>query len=136
MRIPWKLRFLMAAFLLAVMASLSLPIRVHAQAPPAAAGDDSDEDDAPVSLLTVTITLDAAGKANIQAIYGVADKSDFPQSEIENALQSALSCTIQDSSRARRQARGACASAFRAPGAREPAPADQSTGSGDRVPAN
>jgi Zn-dependent protease with chaperone function len=101
MRIPWKLRFLMAAFLLAMMASFSLPIRVHAQAPPAAAGDDSDDDDAPVSLLTVTITLDAAGKANVQAMYGVADKSDFPAAEIKNALQSTLGCTIQDSSRAR-----------------------------------
>lgn len=100
MRIPLKLRFLMTPVLLAMMPSLSLPVRVHAQAPPAASSDDSD-DDAPVSLLTVTITLDAAGKANIQAIYGVADKSDFPQSEIKNALQSALSCTIQDSSRAR-----------------------------------
>src|SRR5579863_7738430 len=101
MRISWKLRFLMAAFLLAMMPSLSLPIRAHAQAPPAAADDDSDDDDAPVSLLTVTITLDAAGKANVQAMYGVADKSDFPAAEIKNALQSALSCTIQDSSRVR-----------------------------------
>lgn len=99
MRIPWKLRFLMAGLLVAVMPSFILPIRAYAQAPPAAANDDSDDDDAPVDILSVTITLDAAGKANVQAMYGLADKSDFPQSEIKNALQSALGCTIQDSPR-------------------------------------
>ena len=99
MRIPWKLRFLMAALLLAVMPSLSLPVRVHAQTPSAASGDDSGDDDAPSALLMVTITLDAAGKANVQSIYGVADKSDLPPAEIKNALQSALGCTIQDSPR-------------------------------------
>jgi Zn-dependent protease with chaperone function len=98
MRIPWRLRFLMAAFLLALMPSLFLPVRAHGQAPPAASDEDSD-DDAPVDILSVTITLDVSGKANVQAMYGLADKSDFPQSEVKNALQSTLGCTIHDSPR-------------------------------------
>ncbi len=105
MRSPWR-PFSLAAWLLAITLGLSLPIRMHAQAAGAATADDAssddDDDDAqPVSVLGVTITLDAAGKASAQASYHVIDQPNLPVAEIKAALQSALGCTLQDSPRLR-----------------------------------
>jgi len=80
---------------------LFLPIPIHAQTASAGPNDSTSDDDdvKPVSFLTVTVTLDANGKANAQAYYYLADKPNLPPSEIKDALQSALGCTIQDSPR-------------------------------------
>jgi Zn-dependent protease with chaperone function len=99
---PWRLLSLRVAFLLAITLGLFLPIRIQAQASPAASAADSDEDDdKPVSFLYVTVSLDAAGKASVQASYHAVEQANLPPSEIKQALQSALGCTLENSPRAR-----------------------------------
>jgi Zn-dependent protease with chaperone function len=59
----------------------------------------NDDDDKPVSILAVTLTLDAGGKANAQGFYYLTNKSNLSPTEIKGALQSTLGCTLQDSPR-------------------------------------
>jgi len=102
MRSPWRLPALLAALLLAILLGLFLPARAKAQTPPTAPAIDADDDDEkPVSFLSVTITLDATGKADANTFYYLLDERNLPPAEIKGALQLALGCALQDSPRAR-----------------------------------
>lgn len=103
MRSPWRSLFL-PAWLLLTMALGPWPLHsLLAQSLPSAPKDATfDDDDAkPVAFLYVTVTLDASGKANAAALYHVLNKANLPPSEIKDALQSALGCTLQSSPRVR-----------------------------------
>lgn len=103
MRRSGKSLFLSVAFL----STLTLgPWPLHsllAQSLPSAPKESNFDDDVrkPLSTLTVSATVDANGKANVQAIYNLGDKSSLPLSEIKGALQAALGCAVQDSPRLR-----------------------------------
>jgi len=99
MRNPWRSLFLPVAFLL-TLALTPWPLHSLLAQSPASAPTDSnpdDDDDKPVSFLTVAVTLDANRKADVQGFYHLVDKSNLPPSEIKGALQSALGCTLKDS---------------------------------------
>src|SRR5262245_61272382 len=98
--------FLPAAFFCALALGALAPISTLAQNAPTpralSPDSDSDDDDAqPVAFLGVAITLDAGGKAEVEASYYVPDKPNLPPSEIKRALQSVLGCTLQDFPRLR-----------------------------------
>ena len=101
MRSPWRWLFL----LLALLFTMTLgPWPLHsllAQSSPTAPKDSDfdDDDDKSISILTVSVVLNAGGKANVQAFYYLADKSNLPPWEIKDALQTALGCKLQDSPR-------------------------------------
>ena len=103
MRSPWRSLPLAAAFLLAIPFGLFLTVRVHSQAPtvrhPAPAGDsDLDNDEVEAKpYLAVSIAIDGAGKASVQANYYTGDKVNPPPPQIKGSLQSALSCRLQNS---------------------------------------
>lgn len=104
MRSPWRSHSLAAIWLLALTLGALAPVHLRAQAAGAAAAADAaseDDDEQPTSFLAVTITLDAAGKATANASYHVIDQPNLPATEIKAALQSALGCTLQDSTRLR-----------------------------------
>lgn len=101
---PWRSLFLPAALLLAIIPGPWPPHSVLAQGLPGAPKDSEFDDDdvrKPLSILTVSVTLDSNGKADVRAIYYIGDKSSLPPSEIKAALLSALGCTVQDSERLR-----------------------------------
>ena len=63
----------------------------------AAKADDADDDgDEASSFLTVAITVDAGGRANVVASYYLADGTKLPPAEIKYALQAALTCTLEE----------------------------------------
>jgi len=96
MRSSWRSSWLLGAFLLAITLGFLQPNRVHAQDASTAPFADSEDEDTPrVSVLGVTITLYAAGKANAEASYYVVGEPNLPSSEIKAALQSALDCTLE-----------------------------------------
>lgn len=101
MRRPWKLLLLLVAFLL-TLALGPWPLRLLlAQSSPSAPKDSQfdDADEKPTSFLNVSVTLEANGKANVQAFYYLLDKTSLPPSEIKGALQPVFGCALQDSPR-------------------------------------
>lgn len=107
MRLFSRSSLLLAAFLASAVA-LVVPHRVRAQSPPAPAnqGDPdvySEEDQTPLaaSFLGVSFSLEASGQATAQANFNLSDAVDPATAEIKSALQSAIGCTLQDSTRSR-----------------------------------
>ena len=99
---------LFLAAVLACAAAFVSPLHLQAQSPQVpATHDDSDdqyeEDEAPspTSYLGVTFALDASGRATAQASFNFYDPAEPPTAEIKSVLQSAIGCTLQDSTRPR-----------------------------------
>ena len=118
MRSPWRSFSFLAALLLAVPLGIFGPVRLHAQTPflggpqvpaPSAGGqrapapggpadDMQDDDEQPVSSFSVRFVLDATGKTEAQAFYFLLDEPKFPAPKFRDLLQSALGCSLRDSS--------------------------------------
>ena len=81
------------------------PKHAYAQVPAAdtidAPDDDAPANDTPNSFLSVTVTVEPAGKTTAVATFYLADGTKLPPAEIKYALQSALGCTLEDSLRSR-----------------------------------
>jgi Zn-dependent protease with chaperone function len=97
---------LLAAFLASAVALVS-PHHLQAQTPPVPATHDNpdayDEEETPgaASSLGVSFALDASGHATALATFNLSDAAEPSTAEIKSALQSAMSCTLQDSTRSR-----------------------------------
>ena len=108
MQTPLRLSALFAA-LLACAAALVSPLSLQAQSPPVPPThdnrDDYGDEEIPdgVSFLGASFTLDGSGRLTAQATFNLTEASEPPTAEIKSALESAIGCTLQDSSRARQE---------------------------------
>jgi Zn-dependent protease with chaperone function len=107
-RLFFRSPLLFAAFLACAAALLfPHPLQAHSLPAPATNNDPDayDEEETPgaPSFLGVSFTLDASGHATAQATFNLSDAAEAPTAEIKSALQSAMSCTLQDSTRSREE---------------------------------
>jgi len=97
------------AALLACLAPLVHSYPLHAQSPPQLPTITDNPDDyetdpetpAAAVFLGATFTLDPSGLATAQATFNLSDSPQPATAEIKSALQSALGCSLQDSTRPR-----------------------------------
>jgi Zn-dependent protease with chaperone function len=98
MRSARKPLFPLLGYLLIIVLGLALPVRVSAQRSPGlATGDAGDDDDKPVSFLYVTLDIDGQGQTEAMGRSFVVDGASIPTSDIKQALQSAIGCSLKDS---------------------------------------
>jgi len=95
----WRLFVPCAALIVSAAFHLLFPAVAHAQTPlltlaqdPAGYPDDDDR----VSFLAVSVTLEPSGKAIADASVYLIENPELPSAEIKDALQSALSCQLED----------------------------------------
>jgi hypothetical protein len=107
--VPFLIRppLLLVAFLACAVVLVS-PHQLQAQSPPVPATHDDpdpyaeeDETARAASFLSVSFVFDASGHATAQASFNLSDSEDAPTAEIKSALQSALGCTLLDTTRSR-----------------------------------
>jgi Zn-dependent protease with chaperone function len=100
----WPL--LLTAFLGCAVAQVS-PHHLQAQSPPVPVTPydpdalDQEESPGPASFLGVSLALDASGRATAQATFNLSDAVEPPVADIKSALQTAIGCKLQDSTRPR-----------------------------------